>query len=271
MTALRLSKLVDPSLFLRPVPEGAAKRRSKPPMVLVPTTTRRFNASVTLATMTSAATKSAIVETSQPSAPAQMVPAASTAMEKVANTAEVAGQIAAEKAASTATEKAANTAKVPANTAMVKDANTANQIPANTAMAKDVNTANQRLANTATEKDANTANQMSANTATVRDANTAKENASAMNAAVKDADTPIGKAVVSSIATTVALIVTAAALNIPLNIPLVARIAAPILAALKVVQTMNIVPTIQRKGSAESQHRKPTQENAPTDSILEID
>jgi len=81
---------------MRPVPEAAAKRRSKPPMVLVPTTTRRFNVSVTLATMTSAATKSAIVETSQPSAPAQMVlAAASTAMEKVADTAEVTGLMAA--------------------------------------------------------------------------------------------------------------------------------------------------------------------------------
>ena len=44
VTALRLSKLLDPSPLLRAVPEAAAKRRSKPPMVLVQTTTRRFNA-----------------------------------------------------------------------------------------------------------------------------------------------------------------------------------------------------------------------------------
>jgi hypothetical protein len=211
---------------------------------------------VTLATMTSAATKSAIVETSHKSAPAQMVPAAaSSAMEKVANTAEVIGQIAAQRAA---------------NTAMVKDANTANHL----------------LANTATEKDANTANQIPANTAMVRDANTAKEtNASAKNAAVKDADTLMNKAVVSSIAIIVVPLIVTVAVNIPLISPLkVARIAAPNL-AVKVVQTMDIVPTTQKKETAESHHRKPTQElpsgaretklavmkNATVDSILEID
>lgn len=55
------------------------KRRSKPPTVLVPTTTRRFNASVTLATMTNAATVSATAETSQSSAPAQTATSAAAA------------------------------------------------------------------------------------------------------------------------------------------------------------------------------------------------
>jgi hypothetical protein len=93
VTALRLSKLVDPSPLLKAVPEAAAKRRSKPLMVLVPTTTRRFNASVTLATTTSAANKSATAVTSQSSAPAQtvtaavMVAAASIATVKAATTA----------------------------------------------------------------------------------------------------------------------------------------------------------------------------------------
>jgi hypothetical protein len=103
VTALRLSKLLDPSPLLRAVPEVAAKRRSKPPMVLVPTTTRRFNASVILATMTSAANVSATAVTSQPSAPAQTATAPATAPARCATLeAKIPASIAAEKAANTA-------------------------------------------------------------------------------------------------------------------------------------------------------------------------
>ena len=100
-TALRLSKFVDPSPFLRPVPEAAVKRRSKPPTVLVPTTTRRFSVSATLATMTSAATKSATAETSQSSAPAQAAeipaPSVTTAKRDAMFAAEEAADIAEKK------------------------------------------------------------------------------------------------------------------------------------------------------------------------------
>jgi hypothetical protein len=99
VTALRLSKLLDPSPLLRPVPEAAAKRRSKPPMVLVPTTTRRFNVSVTLATMTSVATKSVTAVTSQSSAPAQTTTIAIAVL--ATKNAKIHASIAAEKAADT--------------------------------------------------------------------------------------------------------------------------------------------------------------------------
>jgi hypothetical protein len=79
VTASRPSTFVDPSPLPRAVPEAAAKRRSKPPMVLVPTTTRRSNVSATLATMMSAATKSGTAEISQWSAPAQTTATARSA------------------------------------------------------------------------------------------------------------------------------------------------------------------------------------------------
>jgi hypothetical protein len=106
VTALRLSIFLDPSPFLRAVPEAAAKRRSKPPTVLVPTTTRRFNASVTLATMTAAATVKATAEKSQSSAPAQTVTTAAAP----SATPE------AKTPASIAMGEAANNARTPART-----------------------------------------------------------------------------------------------------------------------------------------------------------
>lgn len=98
VTALRLSKLLDPSPLPRAVPEAAAKRRSKPLMVLVPTTTRRFKESVTLAILTIAVNKSATAVAYHKFAPAQTIPPAAS----VPKARRVLALTAAEKAAITA-------------------------------------------------------------------------------------------------------------------------------------------------------------------------
>jgi hypothetical protein len=72
-------------------------------MVLVPTTTRRFHESVTLATMTAAVTVPATAVKSQSSAPAQTATlVALRATEKAAETAKTPARFATEEAAKTA-------------------------------------------------------------------------------------------------------------------------------------------------------------------------